>query len=418
MRAKRHSLSKGNNWGWFSLRDGAAALSLLLTTMKKYDYIIAGTGAAGLSLAYFILHRERLSDKNVLLIDRDDKKQNDRTWTFWGNPPAEFKQLVTHTWQKMQLKEHDRNVVFSTRNTPYHYIPGIKFYDFIIPKLKKAPNISFLKGNIEQISELGEMVQVTVESIHYSADFVFNSAYPGTSSLTQIKEEIAFQRFKGWEVIFEKDVLDAEKVTLMDFSVPQNGDVKFIYILPLSSRKMIINCTAFGVKEMEEKYPEECMDNFIQKTYPAVSYEIVRKEQGKIPMSHRIPNRNYSNRIMNIGTLGGDTRPSTGYTFINTINHSGIIADSLAQRNKLPNIKPSRRHYSFYDKIFLRVLKNDPQAMRKALISLFQKNEPDKVFRFLSAETKVTEEMPLILSLPILPFLKGFIDELKNKNHG
>ncbi len=47
------------------------------------DYIIAGGGMAGLSLAYYLNESRSLRDKKVLIIDRDAKTANDHTWCFW-----------------------------------------------------------------------------------------------------------------------------------------------------------------------------------------------------------------------------------------------------------------------------------------------------------------------------------------------
>ena len=40
----------------------------------QYDYIIAGAGCAGLSLAMHIIHSGKLQDKKVLIIDQNPKK--------------------------------------------------------------------------------------------------------------------------------------------------------------------------------------------------------------------------------------------------------------------------------------------------------------------------------------------------------
>lgn len=50
--------------------------------MQKYDYIIAGGGLAGLSLAYY-MNQTVLREKSILIIDQDTKTKNDRTWCFW-----------------------------------------------------------------------------------------------------------------------------------------------------------------------------------------------------------------------------------------------------------------------------------------------------------------------------------------------
>jgi glycine/D-amino acid oxidase-like deaminating enzyme len=60
--------------------------------MRKdsFDYIIAGGGLAGLSLAFYLNESEHLRGKKVLIIDRDAKRRNDRTWCFWEREPGAF----------------------------------------------------------------------------------------------------------------------------------------------------------------------------------------------------------------------------------------------------------------------------------------------------------------------------------------
>ena len=57
---------------------------------KKYEYIIAGAGLAGLSLAYKIRKDQSLNGKSILLVDKDHKNKNDRTWCFWSRTKGDF----------------------------------------------------------------------------------------------------------------------------------------------------------------------------------------------------------------------------------------------------------------------------------------------------------------------------------------
>ena len=54
---------------------------------NHYNFILAGGGAAGLSLAVQ-LASSPLKDQSILIIDRDRKQANDRTWCFWARTPT------------------------------------------------------------------------------------------------------------------------------------------------------------------------------------------------------------------------------------------------------------------------------------------------------------------------------------------
>jgi len=60
-----------------------------MSEIQKYDIIIVGAGAAGLSLASSIAQTEMLSHLQVLLLDKSEKKGNDRTWCFWESGDGE-----------------------------------------------------------------------------------------------------------------------------------------------------------------------------------------------------------------------------------------------------------------------------------------------------------------------------------------
>ncbi|HLT52021.1 MAG TPA: lycopene cyclase family protein, partial [Arenibacter sp.] len=58
--------------------------------MSTYDYIIIGAGAAGLLLADGLGKDPFFRNRSILLLDRDLKQKNDRTWCFWEAGKGDF----------------------------------------------------------------------------------------------------------------------------------------------------------------------------------------------------------------------------------------------------------------------------------------------------------------------------------------
>ncbi len=85
---------------------------------SHYDYIIAGGGMAGLSLAYY-LNQSRLRTKKILVIDREQKNKNDRTWCFWEKGESAFESIVHRHWQKVWF--HGTNFSEWLNISPYQY---------------------------------------------------------------------------------------------------------------------------------------------------------------------------------------------------------------------------------------------------------------------------------------------------------
>ena len=61
--------------------------------MKKYDYIISGAGASGLILLYRMMKDPYFARKRILLIDKEKKSGNDRTWSYWEKGAGEWDDL-------------------------------------------------------------------------------------------------------------------------------------------------------------------------------------------------------------------------------------------------------------------------------------------------------------------------------------
>ncbi|MFY7730815.1 MAG: lycopene cyclase family protein, partial [Flavobacterium sp.] len=67
------------------------------TLPNTYQYIIAGGGMAGLSLAFY-LNKSLLKNESILIIDRDVKQANDHTWCFWEKEVSPFEDIIYRKW--------------------------------------------------------------------------------------------------------------------------------------------------------------------------------------------------------------------------------------------------------------------------------------------------------------------------------
>ena len=100
--------------------------------MKRYDYIMAGGGLAGLSLAYY-MNQSVLRNKRILIIDKDEKKKNDRTWCFWEKEgQGTFDPIVFRAWQQVYFYGNDGfEKTLDLGQYTYKWIRGLDFYTFV-----------------------------------------------------------------------------------------------------------------------------------------------------------------------------------------------------------------------------------------------------------------------------------------------
>ena len=109
----------------------------------------------------------------------------------------------------------------------------------------------------------------------------------------------------------------------MDFDVPQEGSTRFMYVLPINSMEALVEYTVFSEELLDYSRYESGIKSYLDRK-GITSYTILRKEQGVIPMTCYPFTAHNSLNILNIGTNGGWTKASTGYTFNNCSKKQAI----------------------------------------------------------------------------------------------
>mgnify|MGYP001470405840 FL=1 len=117
------------------------------------------------------------------------------------------------------------------------------------------------------------------------------------------------------------------------------------------------------------------------------------------------PSLKNEGKIINIGSAGGMTRLSTGYTFLNIQEHSKYIVANIDKIEKTKQFNIGKK-YNFLDNIFLKVLQNNPEKMPNIFYKMF-KCSPNIVIKFLSNKSNILEDLKIINTMPKLIFIKN-----------
>jgi lycopene beta-cyclase len=382
-----------------------------LNEPSQYDYIVTGAGCAGLSLLVHMIIFGKLKDRKILLIDKDAKQSNDRTWCFWEQEKGLFEPIVYKQWKKLWFHAHGFSKELQI--SPYHYklIRGIDFYNYCLEEIKKHPNITFLQAGVERIFSNEEGTGCVADGITYKSQFLFNSILFQKPILQQHQYWL-LQHFKGWVIETNEPVFNASSGTLMDFRTDQSNGTTFFYVLPFSPNKALIEYTLFSKELLPQEAYTNALKTYIGQQLQITDYIVAEEEFGVIPMS------NYSfstvqNNIVNIGTAGGQTKASSGYTFRFIQKQAASITASLVQKGHPFDMQRHSRRFHFYDSILLHILQHNMLGGDAIFADLFEKNKPQQVLKFLDNETSLAEELGIISTLPTLPFLKAAIKQVK-----
>ena len=388
--------------------------------MKHYDYIFTGTGLAALMTVYEMILSDKIEGKAVLLIDSDAKKTNDRTWCFWdeatpsfGHPSkgGEFlNKIISKKWDATLFANENFRKKLDIE--PYHYkmIQGLDFYNFVFGEISKHQNIHFLQEKVVDFSELGNHCLVKTDQNNFTCDKVFNSIFNPNLVTSQKKYPLLQQHFIGWFIKSKEPVFDENAATFMDFSVKQDENTRFMYVLPTSKNEALLEYTLFSKDLLAKEEYENEIELYI-KNLGITEYEIIEKEQGNIPMTSYPFWKNNSKNIINIGSAGGWTKASTGFTFKNVTKKSKQLVKFLETESDFTKFHKKDKFW-FYDLLFIDVLYKDNSIGSKVFSGLFEKGKSGLILKFLDEESSFAEDLKVILKCPKIPFMKALFGRI------
>jgi lycopene beta-cyclase len=354
--------------------------------MKDFDYIIIGGGCAGLSLAYELEIHNKLENKTLAIIEPRHEYKKDKTWSFWKVSSHNFDDCVKKKWENFSINIPNKTKHLVCNLYPYQSIDSGLFYNKINNKLKENKNISFYK-NIKQIS---------LENA-----FIFNSV----PSLKTSKNNI-WQHFCGVEIEVKNNFFDDQIINLMDFDCEQRNSVHFFYTLTYSKNQALIESTWLSkMNDNSQKDYDYQIKDYIENHLNLKDYRIAYKEEGAIPLFY--PSNNKDKNKINIGTAGGMTRLSTGYTFLNIQEHSKYIRKNIENITNAKIFEINKK-YQFLDNIFLKVLEKHPEKMSSIFFKMFN-GSPNTVIKFLSNKSNILEDLSIILKMPKWTFVKALL---------
>ena len=370
--------------------------------MKHYNYIFTGSGLSALMTVYEMILSDKFQDKTILLIDADAKKTNDRTWCFWEADKSKFDKIISKKWNfALFANDHFRKEL-ELKPYSYNMILGLDFYNLVLNEIANHKNIEFLNQKIINFQESENSCLVKTETENFSCDKVFNSILDLDLVKNQTKYPLLQQHFIGWFIKSKEEVFNPDLVNFMDFSVEQRGNTRFMYVLPTSENEALIEYTLFSKDLLNQKEYEDEIEIYIKKL-GITQYEIVDKEQGNIPMSSYHFWKHNTKNIINIGSVGGWTKASTGFTFKNVTKYSKALVQFLENQSDFRKFH-KRDKFWFYDLLFIDVLYKNNALGSKVFSSLFEKGNTTIIFKFLDGETNFLEDLQVMFKCPTIPF--------------
>ncbi|WP_276480499.1 lycopene cyclase family protein [Paraflavitalea pollutisoli] len=379
--------------------------------MTHYDYIIAGAGCAGLSFLVRLLQTERFSDKKILLIDRQPKTSNDRTWCFWEKETGYFDEVVYKRWQQLRFAHPNYTTQYEIFPYTYKMIRAIDFYQHCFSIVHRYPNVDIRYEPVMSIGNNLSGACVTTDTTTYQATQVFNSIQLQPPVLAK-NQYFLLQHFKGWFIETPTPSFDPACATLMDFRVDQSPGTSFVYVMPFTPTTALVEYTVFSPSVLSQPAYDAGLKDYLQNIINIGNYKICEEETGAIPMTnYRFPRNDGA--ITWLGTAGGQTKSSSGYTFQFIQKQADQLVQALLQQQPLSHRQTfSDKRFGWYDAILLNILSHNTLPGDVIFKDLFLNNKITDILQFLDNETSVLQEMKIVWGLPKKVFLRAAWQQL------
>ena len=378
-----------------------------------FDFIICGAGASGLLLLKAIREDSFFNEKSILIIEKEIKNVNDRTWSYWESPNGSFDSILSKKWSKANFCSEDFDSDFDLNPYQYKMLRSSAFYQSIRNKYSKLKNTIFLHAEVKNIDSKNIMTEVITSEGKFQSKKVFNSLFDPKPMINQKKYPVLQQHFVGWFIKTKKPFFDSSKVFFMDFNIPQVQETRFIYVLPIDKHNALVEYTLFSENLLHFDDYETGIKAYLD-SKGITEFEIEEKEQGNIPMTCFPFEKLNCRSLLHIGTAGGWTKASTGYTFMNTRRNIERLIPFLKTDAGL-NTFTIKSRFRFYDLLFLDVLNRYNAHGSKLFTRMFEKNPPVRIFRFLDEKTNFIEELKIMASFSLTQkiwFLKALFKRI------
>lgn len=376
-----------------------------------FDYGIIGRGAAGLQLAMAMFADPFFINKKILIIDRADKNINDKRWCYWEEGTGQWDALISHQWEIGEFYSHDKTIPLNLLPYRYKMLKSEDYYRHAASHLQSHPSFTWVDDEVVDVTESDSGVRIKTANTNYEVNLCFDSRIHPDFYQSQDKYIRVLQHFKGYFIEFDKPVFDPSSMVLMDFRAGEKDQTSFMYVLPTSQNRALVEYTLFTDSLLEDHHYESNLKAFISRYISEQPYTILEQEQGIIPMSN-FPFHHYStDRIVKIGTAGSWVRPSTGYSFKNTEHYVRLVIENIKAGRK-PQDNLFIKKYQYFDTLMLDVLKYENSAGPRLFEEMYAHNKIQRIFRFLDGKTSWWEDLSIIWSFSPRPFIKALFRRL------
>jgi len=365
------------------------------------DLILVGGGLANGLLALRL--RQQRPDLRLLVLEQGDTLGGNHTWSFHEHDltPAQqrwLEPMVGKRWPGYEVifPELQRRLA-----SGYASIFSERFHQYLMPELSDGARLRTTVASVEP-----QRLSLASGEILQAGAVIDGRGVRRTDQLA-----LGFQKFLGQELRLQQPHGLQEPI-IMDASVAQHDGYRFVYVLPLSADRLLIEDTYYA--DGDAVAPETLRDNIRQYAGSRgwVVAEVLREEQGVLPivLSGDLPAFwDEARGVPQTGLSAALFHPTTGYSLPDAVR----LADHLIALDRwdAASLFEATRNYSlaqWRQRGFFRLLNRmlfmaGPADRRWAVMQRFYRLREPLIQRFYAANLTSWDRLRIVSGKPPVP---------------
>lgn len=382
------------------------------------DVVLVGAGGAGLAVLHALAHRDLTvglpRPVRVVVVDPvpdDDEEARHRTWCFWAAGVVSVAPAVHASWRHVRVSDATRDLVLDLDPYRYHLVRSQDLAAMVAEQVARAPRLLLERvvATAGAVDSCRDHAHVEVAGRSIRAALVLDSRPVRPDRPGSV---FWWQHFRGWTLpagSLPERRHPGPVASLMDFRTQQPAaGLSFGYLLPLPDGRALAEYTEFSPTRLDDEGYDVALRGYLDLLGVGRGVVPDHVETGAIPMTDGAFARHVGSRVVRIGTAGGATRGSTGYTFAAMLRDGAAVADLVAGGRlggdgpvRLPRPYPARHRWM--DAVQLQALDAGRIDGPTFFTTLFERRPAGQVLRFLDGTTGVAEELGIMAASPTLP---------------
>ncbi len=401
--------------------------AMQLNGNREFDYILAGGGLQAGLLVLAIRHYQ--PNARILVVERGTSFGGNHTWSFHRrdiSPAVQdwLSSLPTHSWNSylVRFPGYERMVDLEYNSTTSQMLAG-----FVWQRLLDDQGRGSQLLLTSEVSNICSDTIKTGDGERFGARCVIDcrgQRRPSLGNQDAGAPVCGYQKFYGVEIELDDDWPSSVPM-LMDACVDQGDGFHFVYVLPFTPRRVLVEDTWFSNSpSVDLDASAKHLRSYIEKNTKS-KWNTIRFERGCLPMPLQglapepAPRPN-TPLLLAGGYAGGWFHAATGYSFplaAQFANAIATVAPEQAQESieRLRQSNEFRFRFSrFLNRLLFRLVK--PQSRWQIFRRLYRSVPQETLSRFYAHEFSAADAVRMIVGVPPsgltpLRFIRGMRDD-------